>query len=67
MKEKPISSKDIKIKITEGNKIPSKTVIEVKNLDLYIGDKLLIKDGNFKIKTVKKQLSLVKMAVVKQL
>ncbi|MHB9942944.1 ABC transporter [Clostridium sporogenes] len=54
MKEKPISSKDIKIKITEGNKIPSKTVIEVKNLDLYIGDKLLIKDGNFKIKNGKK-------------
>ncbi len=54
VKEKPISSKDIKIKITEGNKIPSKTVIEVKNLDLYIGDKLLIKDGNFKIKNGKK-------------
>ncbi|EPY2304757.1 ABC-F type ribosomal protection protein CplR [Clostridium sporogenes] len=54
VKEKPISSKDIKIKITEGNKIPSKTVIEVKNLDLYIGNKLLIKDGNFKIKNGKK-------------
>lgn len=54
VKEKPISSKDIKIKITECNKIPSKTVIEVKNLDLYIGDKLLIKDGNFKIKNGKK-------------
>ncbi|MGJ0907965.1 ABC-F type ribosomal protection protein CplR [Clostridium botulinum] len=54
VKEKPISSKDIKIKITEGNKIPSKTVIEVKKLDLYIGDKLLIKDGNFKIKNGKK-------------
>ncbi|MCR1974640.1 ABC-F type ribosomal protection protein [Clostridium sporogenes] len=54
VKEKPISSRDIKIKITEGNKIPSKTVIEVKNLDLYIGDKLLIKDGNFKIKNGKK-------------
>ncbi|EPY2276489.1 ABC-F type ribosomal protection protein CplR [Clostridium sporogenes] len=54
VKEKPISSKDIKIKITEGNKMPSKTVIEVKNLDLYIGNKLLIKDGNFKIKNGKK-------------
>lgn len=54
VKGKPISSRDIKIKITEGNKIPSKTVIEVKNLDLYIGDKLLIKDGNFKIKNGKK-------------
>ncbi|APF28557.1 miro-like family protein [Clostridium sporogenes] len=54
VKEKPISSKDIKIKITEGNKIPSKTVIEVKDLDLDIGDKLLIKDGNFKIKNGKK-------------
>ncbi len=54
MKEKPTSSKDIKIKITEGNKIPSKTVIEVKNLDLYIGNKLLIKDANFRIKNGKK-------------
>ncbi|EPY2275143.1 ATP-binding cassette domain-containing protein, partial [Clostridium sporogenes] len=54
VKEKPISSKDIKIKITKGNKMPSKTVIEVKNLDLYIGNKLLIKDGNFKIKNGKK-------------
>ncbi|MGO5073988.1 ABC-F type ribosomal protection protein CplR [Clostridium sporogenes] len=54
VKEKPISSKNIKIKITEGNKMPSKTVIEVKNLDLYIGNKLLIKDGNFKIKNGKK-------------
>ncbi|HDI3055634.1 ABC-F type ribosomal protection protein [Clostridium botulinum] len=54
VKEKPTSSKDIKIKITEGNKIPSKTVIEVKNLDLYIGNKLLIKDGNFRIKNGKK-------------
>ncbi|NFP53709.1 ABC-F type ribosomal protection protein [Clostridium botulinum] len=54
VKEKPTSSKDIKIKITEGNKIPSKTVIEVKNLDLYIGNKLLIKDANFRIKNGKK-------------
>ncbi|KEI98563.1 ABC transporter [Clostridium botulinum A2B3 87] len=54
VKEKPTSSKDIKIKITEGNKIPSKTVIEVKNLDLYIGNKLLIKDANFRIKNSKK-------------
>ncbi|MBD5586044.1 ABC-F type ribosomal protection protein [Clostridium botulinum] len=54
VKEKPTSSKDIKIKITKDNKIPSKTVIEVKNLDLYIGNKLLIKDANFRIKNGKK-------------
>ncbi|NFA59638.1 ABC-F type ribosomal protection protein [Clostridium sporogenes] len=54
VKKKPTSSKNIKIKITEGNKMPSKTVIEVKNLNLYIGNKLLIKNGNFKIKNGKK-------------
>ncbi|EJO5347443.1 ABC-F type ribosomal protection protein [Clostridium botulinum] len=54
VKEKPTSNKDIKIKITEGNKIPSKTVITVKNLNLYIGNKLLIKDANFRIKNGKK-------------
>ncbi len=54
IKEKPIISKDIKIKVTENNKMPSKTVIEVKNLDLYIDNKLLIKDANFIIKNSKK-------------
>lgn len=53
-KEKPTSTKDIRIKINESNKMPSKTVIEVRDLDLFIGKKLLIKDGNFKIKNGKK-------------
>lgn len=54
IKEKPIESKDIIIKIVKGSEIPSKTVVEVRDFNLYVSNKLLAENINFKIKNGKK-------------
>lgn len=54
VKEKPIESKDIIIKIVKGSEMPSKTVVEVRDFNLYVSNKLLAKNINFKIKNGKK-------------
>lgn len=53
-KEKPYNIKEIKIKINKGNEMTSKNVIEVRNLDININNKVLIIDCNFKIKNGEK-------------
>ncbi|MGL4571637.1 MAG: ABC-F type ribosomal protection protein CplR [Clostridium sp.] len=54
VKEKPKNIKEIKIKVQDNLKITSKNLIEVKHLNLLIGNKLLLKDASFKIKNGKK-------------
>ncbi|MGM9979094.1 MAG: ABC-F type ribosomal protection protein CplR [Clostridium sp.] len=50
VKEKPKDIKETKIRIKEGLEIITKTPIEIKNLNLYAGNKLLIKDSSLRIK-----------------
>ncbi|WP_252250792.1 ABC-F type ribosomal protection protein CplR [Clostridium sp. ZBS13] len=53
-KEKPNAIKEIRIKINKGKEMHSKTVIEVRNLNLYLNNEILINDCNFKIKNGEK-------------
>ncbi len=53
-KEKPNAIKQIRIKINKGKEMHSKTVIEVRNLNLYVNNEILINDCNFKIKNGEK-------------
>lgn len=53
-KEKPNAIKEIRIKINKGKEMHSKTVIEVRNLNLYVNNEILINDCNFKIKNGEK-------------
>lgn len=50
VKEKPKDIKETKIRIKEGLEIITKTPIEIKDLNLYVGNKLLIKDFSLRIK-----------------
>ena len=50
VKEKPKDIKETKIRIKEGLEIITKTPIEIKDLNLYAGNKLLIKDSSLRIK-----------------
>lgn len=54
VKEKPVENKDIIIKIVKGSEMPSKTVIEVRDFNLYVTNKLLAENINLKIKNRKK-------------
>lgn len=54
VKEKPKAIKEINITVQDNLKITSKNLIEVKHLNLLAGDKLLLKDANFKIRNGKK-------------
>ena len=54
VKEKPKAISETKIKIKEGMEIVSKNPIEVKGIDLFAGEKLLIKEAKLKIKRGKK-------------
>ncbi|WP_252217231.1 ABC-F type ribosomal protection protein CplR [Clostridium sp. VAP41] len=53
-KEKPNAIKEIRIKINKGKEMHSKTVVEVRNLNLYVNNEILINDCNFKIKNGEK-------------
>lgn len=53
-KEKPKNEEFIKIDITEGHEFYSKYPIDIKNLTLGFEDKVLIENGNFKLKKNKK-------------
>ncbi len=50
VKEKPKTISETKINIQSGMEIISKNIVEVKNLNLFAGDKLLINNADFKIK-----------------
>lgn len=50
VKEKPKTTKEIKIRIQEGKEIFSKNIIQCSNLNLKVGNKVLINEGNFIIK-----------------
>lgn len=54
VKEKVKEIEPIKINIQKGMEIVSKNLVEVNNLDLKAGDKLLLEDVSFKIKRNKK-------------
>lgn len=54
VKEKPKIIKEIKIRVQDNFKISSKNLMEAKDLSLFAGDKLLLKDVKFKIKNGKK-------------
>lgn len=54
VKEKPKIIKEIKIRVQDNLKISSKNLMEAKDLSLFAGDKLLLKDAKFKIKNGKK-------------
>ncbi|MBM7836591.1 ABC-F type ribosomal protection protein CplR [Clostridium sardiniense] len=54
VKERPKSIKEINITVQETLKITSKNLVEVKHLNLFADDKLLLKDASFKIKNSKK-------------
>lgn len=54
VKEKPKNINQIKICIQDGMEIVSKNLIEAKNLNLKIGEKLLLDEVSFKIKRNKK-------------
>ena len=54
VKEKVKEVEPIKIHIKKGMEIVSKNLIEINNLDLKVGDKLLLDDVSFKIKRNKK-------------
>lgn len=53
-KEKPIKIKETRVHIQEGMEIISKNIIEVKDLNLFAGSKLLIENASFKIKKGRK-------------
>ena len=50
VKDKPKTISETKINIQPGMEIISKNIVEVKNLSLFEGNKLLINNANFKIK-----------------
>jgi macrolide transport system ATP-binding/permease protein len=50
VKDKPKTISETKINIQPGMEIISKNIVEVKNLSLFAGNKLLINNANFKIK-----------------
>lgn len=54
VKEKPKIISETKINIQAGMEIISKNIIEVNNLNLFVDNKLLIKDATFKIKKGRK-------------
>lgn len=54
VKEKPKSISETKINIQSGMEIISKNVIEVSKLNLFIDNKLLLKDADFNIKRGRK-------------
>ncbi|EKQ58265.1 MULTISPECIES: ABC-F type ribosomal protection protein CplR [unclassified Clostridium] len=54
VKEKPKDIREIKINIQDGKEIISKNIIEVKNLNLFAGSKLLLKGAKFKVKKGRK-------------
>ena len=54
VKEKPKEDKDIRIDVIENLELTSKNPIESKNLNLTIGDRVLLKESSFKIKKGKK-------------
>lgn len=54
VKEKPKTINETKINIQAGMEIISKNIIEVNKLNLYVDNKLLIKDAIFKIKRGRK-------------
>lgn len=54
VKEKPKQISETKIRIKEGLEIVSKNPIEIKRIDLFAGEKLLLKDVKFKIKRGRK-------------
>lgn len=54
VKKKPKVIREIKINTQKGLEIISKNPIEVKKLNLFVGEKLLLEDVNFKIKRGKK-------------
>lgn len=54
VKEKPRATKEIKIKINKNKEMNSNTVIEIKDFNLSINNKTIIKNCNFKISKGKK-------------
>ncbi|OOM74827.1 putative ABC transporter ATP-binding proteinc [Clostridium puniceum] len=54
VKEKPKSISETKINIQTGMEIISKNVVEVSKLNLFVDNKLLLKDADFKIKRGRK-------------
>lgn len=54
VKEKPKTISETKINIQNGMEIISKNVIEVSKLNLFLDNKLLLKDADFKIKRGRK-------------
>ncbi|HBG5345227.1 TPA: ABC-F family ATP-binding cassette domain-containing protein [Clostridioides difficile] len=54
VKNKPKASAEIKIKIQEGMEIISKNLVEIKDMTLKLGNKLLLDNVSFKIKRGKK-------------
>ncbi|WP_297429484.1 ABC-F type ribosomal protection protein CplR [Clostridium sp.] len=54
VKEKPKDIREIKINIQDGMEIISKNIIEVKNLNLFAGSKLLLDGAKFKVKKGRK-------------
>lgn len=54
VKNKPKASTEMKIKIQEGMEIISKNLIEIKDMTLKLGNKLLLDNVSFKIKRGKK-------------
>lgn len=54
VKEKPKTISETKINIQAGMEIISKNIIEVNNMNLFVDNKLLIKDATFKIKRGRK-------------
>lgn len=54
VKSKPKASTEMKIKIQEGMEIISKNLIEIKDMTLKLGNKLLLDNVSFKIKRGKK-------------
>lgn len=54
IKEKPQNISETKVNIQGGMEIISKNIVEVKNLNLFAGNKLLIENAAFKIKRGRK-------------
>ena len=54
VKEKPKSISETKINIQSGMEIISKNVVEVSKLNLFVDNKLLLKDADFKIRRGRK-------------
>ena len=54
VKGKPKNVSELKINIQAGMEIISKNIIEVSKLNLFIDDKVLLKNANFKIKRERK-------------